>query len=400
MLEQIFHLLSGYAEFEVRGDSARFFNIAAKSGFGLWGFRKREGRALACVKARQYKRLRPVCRRCHVRLRLVRKRGLPFQTLRLWRRKGLLLGGVCGAGLYAFLSCFLWGVSVSGTDVVTDRELLSAARESGVYVGAQKDGFTPKGASYSIAARVDGLSWVSVNTDGCFAEVAVQEGERKPEIADDTKWSNIVAVREGTIVAVNAERGRPEVHIGDTVQKGDLLISGLYEEEVDPYGPQPEKPLQTLGAARGSVVAETYREFTVQVSAVKKEREPDGRQKTNLSLSIFGLRIPLGLNTVPEEECRPYTEESVLTALGVELPVSLRREVYEYLGESTRTLSEEEMKTAALLKLREAQKAAVPPGTQVVKEELSYSFTDGLCILQARCRCQEEIGEVREILVQ
>ena len=50
-------------------------------------------------------------------------------------------------------------------------------------------------------------------------------------------------------------------------------------------------------------------------------------------------------------------------------------------------------------KLREAQKAELPAGSKVLKEEFTYSFPDGMCILSARCRCQEEIGEVREILV-
>lgn len=400
MLERIFHLLTGYAEFEIKGDSARFLNIAAKSGFGFWGFAKREGKALVSCKAREYRRLRPVARRCHVRLHCVRKRGLPFQTRRLWMRKGLLAGALGGAALYAFLGSFLWGVNVSGTELLSDRQILDAARQSGVYEGVPKDSFSPKGASHQIVTLVPGLNWVSVNTDGCFAEIAVGEGEEKPEITDDAKWSNMVASRAGTILKVEAERGRPEVHPGDTVQEGDLLISGLYQEEVDPYGPQPDKPLETLGAARGRVLAETYREFTVQVSAVKRETVPDGRKKVNASLTVFGIRIPLGLHAVPEEECRAYTETSSLTALGVSLPLTLERDVYEFTQESSRALDEEELKAAALLKLREAQKAAVAEGGRIVKEELEYSFPDGLCILSAKCRCEEEISVKQEILVE
>ena len=65
----------------------------------------------------------------------------------------------------------------------------------------------------------------------------------------------------------------------------------------------------------------------------------------------------------------------------------------------SRPLDRKGLKEEALRKLREAQKAELPAGSKILKEELSYSFPDGMCILSAQCRCQEEIGEVREILV-
>lgn len=399
MLEKVFHLLTGYARFEITGDSVRFLNMAAKSGFGLWGFSRREGKLCARCRARDYKRLRPLARRCGARLRCVKKRGLPFQLRRLWLRKGMAAGVLCGIGLYFFLSSFVWGVSVSGTEILNDRQVLEAARESGVYVGARKDSFAPRLAAHSIINDLPKLEWASVNTNGCFVEVAVEEGAQKPEITDDLEWSNIVASRAGTVRAIEAERGRPEVVLGDTVREGELLISGLYQERLDPYSPPPKEPFKALGAARGSVTAETYREFTVQVSAVKREQFPTGEKRVNAFLHVFGLRIPLGLNEIPQEECRAYSEISVLTALDTSLPLSLERDVYEFLEEKDETLSEEKLKEAALLKLREAQRAAITPGGRVVREELEYSFPEGMCILSAKCRCEEEIGEVRKVLV-
>lgn len=400
MLEKIFHHLTGYAEFEILGDSPRFLNMAAKSGLGLWGFSRREGKAAACCRARDYRRLRPLARRCHTRLRYVKKGGLPFYLCRLFRRKGMLAGLLCGIGIYCFLSSFVWGVSVTGTDRLNDRQVLEAARANGVYLGAKKESFAPRLAAHGIAADLPQLKWAAVNTNGCFVEVAVGEGAETPEITDDFKWSNIVASRAGTIRSVEAERGRPEVSPGDTVQEGDLLIAGLYEEKLDPYSPPPKDPYEALGAARGRVTAETYREFTVQVSAEKRQWVPTGKKQVNASLCVFGLKIPLGFHTVPQEKTGFYSESSEVVALDAVLPLSLERDMYDFLEEETRTLNEEELKEAALLKLREAQRAELPEGSRVVSEELEYGFPEGMCILGAKCRCEEEIGETREILVK
>lgn len=399
MLERIFHFLRGSARFEIQGDSSRFFNIAAKSGFDFWGFSKESDRAGACCRAKEYKRLRPLARRCGARLRCVEKDGVPFYVRRLWLRKGLLLGIACGAGIYWFLSGFVWGVSVSGADSLSSSLILDAARENGVYLGARQTELSPKLAGQGILSDLPQLKWVTVNTDGCFAEIAVVESQKKPEITDDEKWSNIVAAREGSVVMIEAERGRPEVALGDTVEKGDLLISGLYHEKLKEWAPVPKDPYDITGAARGSVTAETYREFTVQVSRKKREQVKTGEKLVHSYLHVFGLRIPLGFHTIPEEDYKTYTETRTLRALGTELPLAVEKEVYELVEEESRVLEDEELKEAALHKLREAQRSEIAPGGSVLKEELTYSFPEGMCILSAKCRCREEIGVVQEILV-
>lgn len=399
MLEEIFHLLSGYVEFQVQGDGARFFTVAAKRGLKLWGFRRENGLATAKIKPGTYKKLPALCRRCQARTKLIRKRGLPFQVLRLKKRKTLLLGVAAGAALYIFLSGSIWGVTLTGVETLPPKIILESAEAYGVFVGADRSQVDPKSAAQGVMARMPELSWVSVNTDGCFVEVAVKEGAAAPEVEDREELSNIVAGREGQIVELEAQMGRPEVNVGETVQAGQLLIAGLYQEEPDPYAAQPLEPFRKAGPARGKVVAETYREFTVQISARKTEPVETGRQ-ASLWLELFDLRLPLGLWTQPEGMTRQYQETSRLKLLDVELPVGFRRETTVSLAEEERMMTEEEQKTAALLKLREVQKAELPAGSSVRQEELEYVFADGVCILNAKCRCLEEIGVIQIISVE
>lgn len=399
MLEQIYHLISGYVEFQVIGDGARFFTIAAKRGFQFWGFDRRDGVAVARAKPRTYRRLRPVCRRCQVRIKLLNKRGFPFQRRKLTARKGLMLGGLGAVALYWFLSGFVWGVTVSGAEKAPVGQILSAAREQGVYLGADKEAFIPKIAANSIVNDLPYISWAAVNTDGCFVEIAVKEGIPQPEREERQELSNMVASREGEVVEIEAQQGRPEVKLGDTVTAGQLLIAGLYQEVPDPYGPQPEKLYQIRGAARGRVVAETYREFTTQVDAWETHWEESGRQNRRW-LEIFGIRLPLGLWQRPEGEVRTYSEISQASLLGVKLPIIFEKEVVVNLRECRRPLDEDQQKTAVLLKLRDVQKSELPEKAKVIKEDLEFSFSEGRCIVSARCRCREDIGELRVISIE
>ncbi len=399
MLEEFFHLLSGYVEFQVKGDGARFFTISSKMGIGFWGFRREQGAAVARAKPHTYRKLRPVCRRCGVKTQITRKQGFPFQLRRLARRKGLVIGALCSAGLYWFLSGFFWGVTVSGSQQMGEKEILQAAQACGVYLGAEQKKIDPKTAGQEIMAQLPGLSWVSVNTDGCFVEVAVKERAIPPQSTQTEGLSNIVASREGQVVEIQAQEGRPEVAPGDTVSAGQLLIAGLYQEIPDPYGPQPEKLFQRAGPARGKVVAKTYREFTVEVGTTLL-RQKEGERQERRWLNIFGLRIPLGLWSRMEGEVRTSREVSRAQLLGTQLPLALEWELSTQLEEEEWVMNPKEQKAAALRKLREAQRAVLPEGGWVEEEELEYTLADGMCILQARCKCREEIGEVKTILVE
>lgn len=399
MTTKIIHLLTGYAKFEIHGDSARFINMAARSGLALWGFSTENGVHTCCCRAADYKKLRQYARRSSAKLHCTEKHGAPFYTAKLLKRKGLLIGGACGIALYIFLGSFVWGVTVTGVDTLTDKAILTSAKSNGIYIGASRQSFSPRVAARGIVADLPELKWASVNTNGCFVEISVSESAKKPEITDDTKWSNITAGRAGTIVAIEAEHGRPEVKIGDTVAEGDLLISGLYQEEIDPYSPPPDDPYQSLGSARGRVLAETYREFTVQVATETTTAQPTGQRQKNSSVNIFGVRLPLGINTVPQGEFTSYTKVKNLCVLGTQLPISLETTVYAFTEEAPRTLTKSEAEQTALLKLREAQKATLPTGGTVHSEELSYTHTNGVCILTAKCRCIEEIGVLREVLL-
>lgn len=405
MLERIYHWLSGYVEFRVRGDGARLFSMAAKRGLGLWGF-CREGKLLgARIKPREYKKLRPLCRRCGAVGRIVKKRGLPFEAARLWERKGLILGAMLGAGLYWFLSGFIWGVSVEGTGRLLPDEVLRAAEDCGVYVGAGREKARAGDPEVRMQGMLPELSWVTVNTDGCFAQVVVKERTEKPQMERHKELSNIVAARAGRIVKIAAMEGRPEVRQGDTVSEGQLLIAGLYREETDPWDPNPPEPYKVAGAARGSVIAETYREFTVQVSAAQREPVEAGRDSA-LWLHAFGVEIPLGFQELAGdryragEDRRCWEESRSLRVLGVELPIGLTRRTSVQLTEEQRALTGEQQRAAALMKLREAQRAELPEGSSIRQEELDFTFTEGACVLSARCRCWEEIGVAQKILVE
>ena len=281
---------------------------------------------------------------------------------------------------------------------ITQAQVLGAAREGGVFVGASLRGFDANAAGLAIQNSLETVAWLAVNEDGCFLEVALHEAAPVPAVEGGREWSNLVASRAGTVVSIQAQRGRQEVAVGDTVTPGQLLIAGLYTvESVHPYGPQPDTPQQTLGPARGSVRALTYREFTVEVSRRQTVLVPRGEPLRQRAVTLFGLRLPLGIYPQTEGEARSWRRTTAWAPLGRSLPLLWEEAFVQPLEEETVYLTEEELRLAALRALRQKQREELPPGSTVAEETLTYQLEEGRCVLRAQCRCEEEIGIVRKI---
>ena len=110
--------------------------------------------------------------------------------------------------------------------------------------------------------RFPGVSWLTVNTQGSTAVVALAEGVEKPDMEAWKRPCNIRSAAAGQILRMEVYAGQAEVAAGDAVTAGQLLVSGVTE---DAWGGV------TLHHAAARIVAETRREFTAAVPL-----SPDG----------------------------------------------------------------------------------------------------------------------------
>lgn len=397
MLEKITRYLSGYAEFEITGNTSRFINIASKSGIMLWGYKKNNDSLTAYIKADKYKKLRAIKKRTGVKMHCIKKTGIPFYLWKGRKRKGIFIGAVVFVAIYYFLSGSVWDIQVSGNDLLTENQILEAARSIGIYEGARKSSFKPADAAISMHRKIKALSWLSINTEGNTVTIEVEEVKEGSEIYSDDSPCDIIANREGQIKAINAENGMRLVDIGDTVHPGQILIAGSYNERETPYLEKKAPKKSYLVAARGSVIAETVREFRVEIPIIKAVEEIDRTEK-NKYFIFFGIKIPIGINSNPKGTYHSFKEKNMLTLLDQKLPVGFLKEEYQHYYFKEKILSQQEWEQEALYKLREEQTLELTENCKIINEELNFDYGDNICILTSYCIVQEEIGEKRDII--
>lgn len=387
--------LTGWVEFSIqgkkKGQAERFLTLSARSGFCFWGMEP-EGEGFRCrVRAVEYPELRSGARRCRVRLRVLRRRGLPFWQQKLCRRKGLALGGAVFCLLLWFLSGRFWIITVSGNEELPQSLLLSAAQEEGLFSGVARDSIDEKVLAAALMERFPEIGWVSVNTRNCQAEICLEEGVPKPEDQSGETPANILAAADGQILSIDAFDGVAMVKAGDTVVEGQVLISGIREDQLG---------VNHAIHARGRVEARTRRSFTAEIPLEYTETVETGETLTRRSLTAFGLTFPLTLRREPEGLWRREDNRYTASLLGTPLPLWVQEETWLACRQEKRQLTREEAEALAWDAVSLQQRELLGVRGRVLEEESSSKVENGMLRLTVRARCREEIGVTQEIIFE
>ncbi len=389
MLERGLSWWRGWIAFKAEGGMpAALLNAAVKSGVQLWNIRRKGIALYARCRAKDYARLRRPARRAGMRLRLIKRHGLPFFLARTHDRWGLAVGSVVAAWLLYLLSGRIWSVSVSGNAVTAEESIRQAVAQWGVCVGAPIDGLDISAIRLQSLSQIDGVAWLTVNLEGSVARVELLESDTPPTILETDTPSNLVAKCDGWIRSMSVYSGESVVKTGDAVTAGTLLVSGA-----------------SIGDKRllfrrslGEIMAQTEHTFTVTVplcDTVLTEGTPFHRA----TFSFFGRSIPLfGSSALPDLYRREQTAKHP-TIGDVTLPLGLQFETYYPQTVQPITRSSAEAFSEAERRLRLWEQAALA-NVQILESRYICQNDDLACTLTGFYVCLENIAEERPLIVE
>ena len=378
--------LSGRVTIQVTGFFLeRFLNLTAKRGLPTWDVRRiSETEMLLTTTPAAFRRMRDPAFRAGVRIRVHRKAGLPF-TLRPYRRRKALR-----VGLVLFLlaplaaSQFLWSVTVEGCEKLEPALVLETLEELGVKQGA----FLPKLDTDKIqlqaSLELDELSFIAINIKGTTAQVQVRERVPVPEDRNPQEIRNLVAGKDGQIESLEIYEGIAMVARGDTVQKGDLLVSGAI-------------PSEQVGtryvASDARILARTWKTGVIEAPRVATAKWPTGRRELRHTLLLGDFSINLYWNSgiSMAEYVTLYQEKYLTLPTDATLPIGLRTEALCEMTTVSRVQSDEELKELCLVKLQDV--AASLKVEQVLDTAYDLSITKEGARMTFEITCLESIAQ-------
>jgi len=285
-----------------------------------------------------------------------------------------------------FLPTRVLFVRVEGNQILPARQILDAAENCGVRFGASRKLVRSEKVKNALLEQLPKLQWSGVNTRGCTAVISVRERSEESD-QQRKEFSNLIASQDGYILSQVVLRGTPMVIPGESVTKGQLLISGYTDCGI----------CIRTGRAEGEVLAQTSRNLAAITPKTTGTIGEITDRKYKISLLLRKKRINLWKDSrISDTGCgRMYEEYYVSLPGGFRLPIAICIDQYlEYRIAESAILEEDAMKQLQSFSDRYLLQQTV--AGQVLKKQQQLLEANGCYMLKSRYICTEMIGKEQE----
>lgn len=363
----------------------KFINVCKNRGIFLWDI-NREKNNVTTFKTgvKGFKKLRPVAKKTGCRIRVVAKKGIPFVFYRYRKRKGFIIGCLIFVAMIYFLSSFVWTVEVYGNKKVPTEKILSNLAILGLKPGVWKVMVDTNRISNEMLIRIDELAWVNIDIPGTRAIVEVVERVMPPKIINKDLPYNIIAAKDGLIISILVKSGIPLVKRGDTVKKGDLLVTGIVENRYSDV---------RYVHALADIKARTWYEEIITVPLSKTVVKPTGNEACKYSIKIFDKIIGFG-DTKPPFKCFDVKQEIKQLFLGKNNPLPFGIIINRYIEKKlyNENISIKQAKQIAVNDAWNKIKSKIPENAKINEKKVFFIPTKDAVKVRMLVECVEEIG--------
>jgi len=371
----------------------KFINICTRRQILLWDLKKQSNRRMTVnISIKGFKKLPEVARKTHCRVRIQSKCGLPFTVHKYKKRKAFILGAFSFVAAFYAMTSFIWDVDVYGNKKIDTQVLLDYLAGNGIRPGMLKYGINTDEIVSKLMIDMKELAWVEVSLKGTRIKVNVRERVTPPETIPMDQPCDIIARRDGLVKSVFTKSGQQVVKEGDTVTRGQVLISGNVVSRNENV-----KPRQVH--AMGTVYARTWYEKKVPVETQIAEVVRTGMTKDVYSIMIFNRRIRLPYGEVPFKEYETVEIKKELS-IGEDLifPLTFIIERFYENNIIKKDIDLEEAKALAANKAKTELAKEIPQDAQIVKTDLKYTEDEkGKLTAVVMIECLEDIGMEKAI---
>lgn len=232
MIASLIHFLKGYVTIRVEGNSPeRFINLCGFHKIYMWGLVPSDQTYLMNMELEDFRKIRPLVKKTHVKVRIINKMGIPFFLHKYRKRKLFFAGAFLCIMILFFLSDRIWDIHFEGNDKWTEDVLMDFLEKQDVKPSMSRNKVDCAKIVKDIRKEYDDIVWVSASLDGCILKIHIKENDdtfRNKKEEDDSP-KDLIASKDGIITNIITRKGIPCVHVGDKVSKGDVLVSGKIE---------------------------------------------------------------------------------------------------------------------------------------------------------------------------
>lgn len=365
--------LIGYITITVEGYYIeRFINICRNKKIPIWNLRREKNVRLTLnIGINDFKEITRIGKKTKCKVKIVRKRGLPFIFNKYKKRKIFVGFLFIFIALLIISSNFIWNIEIQIENDQQVENIYQDLIEAGLEVGKQKRKINTKEIINQIRLKRSDIAWIGIEMKGTNAIVKVVKAESKPKIIDDEDYCNIVSDKRGIITKISAQNGTLAVKVGDTVDVGTVLINGWMEGKYTGI---------RYVHAKGDIEAKVWYTKSKEIMYNTTERKKTGEQENKYKIKINNFEINLSKRVSKFQIYDTIDEEKKFKLFSdFYLPIMIIKTTNKEVIEETKKYEIEEAKNLGIQELEEELDKNITDMTKIVNKNINaYEKEDGI----------------------
>lgn len=369
----VFSYILGYLRISIEGYYIeRFINICKKRNITIWNLKRNKNTMLFFnVRIKEFKEVCKIVKQLNCKLKIRSKKGLPFLMYKYKKRKTFAILLIIVVFIIGLSSMYVWNVDIIEENNQELPNIRQDIEEAGIKLGTLKSKINSKEIINKIRLKRNDVAWMGIEKKGTNIIVKLVKADQKPEIVDTNEYCNIVSDKTGVITKINAQNGTANVKVGDTINKGDILINGWMEGKYTGI---------RYVHAKGEIEAKVWYTKNKKIPYILTQTRETGNQENKYSLKINNFEINF-LKKYSKFEIYDTIETDSKFRIFSDfyLPISVVKTTFKEKEKYTQKYTLEEAKTLGIEELQEELKKEIKDEKKIVNKNINtYEKEDGV----------------------
>ena len=392
LLKILFNYIIGYIRISIEGYYIeRFINICRNDKIAIWNLKRDKNVKLELnIGIKDLKKIKKIARQTKCKVKILRKKGLPFIFNRYKKRKIFFVFLLLIVILLSISSNFIWNIQIIEEDNKKLENIQNDISDCGLTIGKLKAQINTKEIINKIRLKRDDIAWIGIELKGTNAIIKIVKSTSKPEIIDETDYCNIVSDKQGVITKINAQNGTIAVKVGDTVNIGTPLINGWMEGKYTGI---------RYVHAKGEIEAKVWHTKSKKINYQTTERKETGNIENKYKIKINNFEINLSKRLSKFQIYDTIDAENKFKIFSnFYLPISLIKITNKEIKEEEEKYTIEEAKNIGIQQLQEELDNEIQDKEKIVNKIINtYEKEDGIEV-NVTYEVLENIGTNEKIL--
>ena len=296
--------------------------------------------------------------------------------------------------LIYLLSLNIWNISVKGGRTYTSETIIQFLEGQNIYVGKTTKDIDCRKIEEAIRETYNDIGWVSAEIKGTNLIINLKETREPKKSSKNETPNHITASKNGIITKIVTRRGTPMVSAGDTVNKGDILVSGV----VDIIGDNEVLVSKEPVVADADIFAKTYYEYEDSFKLSTKEKEYTGNTKVDYSIRILFKELNLYKNRIPYQNYDIISEDRILQPIAnFYLPFAINMVKYEEYIEVDKIYNKNEAINKVKSKLNRVLENLKENDVIIHNNDVKFEVKKDSCTAKGTIIVEESIVDYKKI---